>query len=80
MFKLGGILPFGVAIALINLNYMLKVPWYLISIFVFGSSAEFSNFSKVIKPREILLFLCQGSKLPPMQLVKKVLITGIHCT
>src|SRR5687768_12792250 len=34
-FKLGGILPFSVTIALINLNCMPKVPWYLISIIVF---------------------------------------------
>src|SRR5687768_1535668 len=58
--KLGGILPFSVTIALINLHCMSKISWYLIPIFVLGSCAKFSNFGKVSKPEEILLSLCQN--------------------
>src|SRR5687768_10583280 len=79
-FKLGSILPFSVAIALINLNCMSKVSWYLISIFVLGSSAKFPNFGKVGKPKEVLLFLCKSSEPSPVREVKEGIVTGIHGT
>ena len=56
-FKLGSILPLGVAIVLINLNSMSEISWNLIPIFVFSPSAEFPTFSKVGKPEKILLSL-----------------------
>ena len=53
--KLCGILPFGVAIALINLHSMSEVSRYFITIFELGLSAKFPNSGKVGKPKEILL-------------------------
>ena len=55
--KLCSILPLGVAIALINLHCMPEVSWDLKPILVLGLSAKFSNFGKVGKPKEVLLFL-----------------------
>lgn len=46
-FKLGSILPFGVAIALINFNCMPKISWGFKAILVLCLSAKFSNFNKV---------------------------------
>ena len=75
-----GVLPFGVAIALIKLQSMIIIPWDLISILVSWCCAIGAKLSLVGHAEKLLLSFCNAFKLLPTIKVKQVIFFGINGT
>ena len=79
-FKGSGILPLGVAIALVKLKGMSVVTWDLISILVAWCCSVRTEFGLVGHAEELLLPSCNAFEPLPAIKIKQVILLGINGT
>ena len=74
-FKVGGILPQGVAVLLVKVDCIITVSWNFHTTFAFGLAEVFSDLGLVCNGEELSLFLGHAFKVVPSWFVKQPLLS-----